>query len=85
MKVKIGKQETNLLQVLVKSPKEDRIGRNIIVDVYETKGQFCPVKYYTKWKQTSPPSGRNKPAYLKPNGAPLTGAEFNEILKKKNF
>ena len=46
--IKIGNRETNLLQVLVKSPKEDRIGRNIIVDVYETNGQFCPIKYYKK-------------------------------------
>ena len=82
-KTKTGFQE--VLQIKIKSPKEDRVGRETIIDVYETKGQFCPVKYYKKWLATCPPAGLNKPAFRISNGVPLTGRRFNEILKELLF
>ena len=80
IRTKNGTQE--ILQVKLKSPKEDRIGKDIIVDVYETKTGFCPVRAYKKWKNTCPPLSRGKPAFRQPNGIPLTGRKFNIILKK---
>ena len=80
-RVKIGKETLSTLQILIKSPKEDRIGREFIIDLYETKGKFCPVKYFLKWIETKPPVSKNKPAFLKPDGTPLTGAEFNKFIK----
>ena len=70
------------LQILIKSPKEDRIGKEVVVDLYETKGKYCPVKYFKKWLDSDPSISNTKPAFLKPNGAPLTGREFNKILRQ---
>ena len=78
----MGTEVLSVLQILIKSPKEDRIGSEVVVDVYETKGKFCPVKHYEKWLKTCPPILSKKPAFLKPDGKPLTGREFNKILKQ---
>ena len=51
-RVKIGNKPVEVLQVRVKSPKEDRIGKDIIVDVYESGGFACPVRAFKKWKET---------------------------------
>ena len=79
--IKVGKENLSTLQVLIKSPKEDRVGKEFIIDVYETKGSLCPVKYFQRWKNSNPPNSQRKPAFLKPDGSPLTGQEFNKILK----
>ena len=57
------------------------MGKDTIVDVYKTKGKFCPVGYYKKWLQTSPPLGAWKPALRQQDGTPLTGRKFNKVLK----
>lgn len=76
-----GKKES-LLQLCLKSPKEDRIGASSFVDVYETKGLLCPIRAYKKWKATNPPNEPNMPAFRTEDGVPLTGRELNKILKK---
>ena len=81
-KLKVKNETISVLQILIKSPKEDRTGKEVIIDVYETKGKFCPVKYFEKWLNSNPPNSKTKPAFLKPNGAPFTGKEFNKILKQ---
>ena len=71
----------SVLQVLIKSPKEDRIGREFVIDVYENQGSFCPVKYFKKWQNSSTIYSSRKPAFLTPNGSPFTGNDFNKILR----
>jgi len=80
--VKIGKETEKILQVRLKSPKEDRVGKEILVDVYESRGILCPVRAYEKWKGTNPPADKNKPAFRDETGTPLTGRKLNLILKK---
>ena len=81
-KLQLQNETISVLQILIKSPKEDRIGNEIVVDVYETRGKFCPVRYYKKWLESNPPISNRKPAFLKPSGAPFTGKDFNKILKQ---
>ena len=80
--VKIGKKTVEVIQVRVKSPKEDRIGKDVIVDVYQSGGFACPVSAYKKWTETNPPISTNKPAFRIPNGTPLTGKTFNKNLRE---
>ena len=61
-----------VLQIKFKSPKEDRVGREMIVDVYATN---------KRWLERSPPISQNKPAFRQPDGTPLTGRRLNQILK----
>ena len=79
--VKIGDTVEQLLQLRLKSPKEDRVGASIFVDVYETGSLLCPVRAYKKWMLTRPPTRTDLPAFRKADGVPLTGRELNKILK----
>ena len=76
-----GKKET-LIQLKLKSPKEDRVGRMTYVDVYETGGILCPVRAYKKWKDTNPPCEDGLPAFRLDSGVPLTGRKLNAEMKK---
>ena len=76
-----GRKE-EIIQLKLKSPKEDRVGRMTYIDVYETGGLLCPVKAYKKWKSTNPPSGKHLPAFRMESGVPLTGRKLNLELKR---
>lgn len=80
--VKIGKTTEEILQIKIKSPKEDRIGREVLIDIYASHGLLCPVKAFKKWLKTKPPAECGKPAFRDEHGIPLTGRKLNEILKK---
>ena len=62
-KFKCGGETIEILKIKLKSPKEDRIGKDCIVDVYSTNNKFCPVKYFEKWQETCPPFSNSKPAF----------------------
>ena len=70
------------LQLRIKAPKEDKAGNSIIVDVYETSNDLCPVTAFKKWKQRSRCED-DQPVFRWSNGTPLTGRKFNEILKER--
>ena len=74
--------EHESLQIRIKAPKEDRKGDSIIVDVYETFNDLCPVTAFKKWKQRCELEAE-QPLFRWSNGAPLTGKKFNEILRER--
>ena len=80
--VKIGTETEKILQLKLKSPKEDRIGKEVIIDIYASHGLLCPVKAYEKWLRTKPPADSESPAFRDEHGTPLTGRKLNEILKR---
>jgi len=85
VKIKIFKndkgQERKVLLVSVKCPKEDKAGKIVIVDVYETDGPTCPVKAFCRWINRRDPEG--SPVLFRGNdGIPLTGRKFNSHLRQ---
>lgn len=74
--------QTKVLKIWLKSPKETRKGQGVMIEVFETKSEFCPVAAYMKWKQVSKmASVPTKPAFRLENGSLYTGNEFNKDLK----
>ena len=69
------------VQVLLKSPKENRIGNKIVVDVYENKGVCCPVRAVEKWKQCAVVARKGEPAFLMESGKAFTGTLLNKVLR----
>ena len=67
------------LQVRLKSSKENRSGREIIVDLFEND-TLCPIKAMEAWTRSRKPRKRNLPAFLMSNGCPLTKKKMNKIL-----
>ena len=54
--IRIGDSTEKILQLKLKSPKEDRVGKEIMIDVYASHGLLCPVKAYEKMAKNKPTS-----------------------------
>jgi hypothetical protein len=65
----------------IKSPKEDKLNRSLIVDVFGTGNNICPVKALSKWMATSKLEGEEQPAFRLSNGKPLTPRRFTAIIR----
>ena len=80
--ITVGDKHEEIIQLKLKSPKEDRVGAGCtFVDVYTTGGLLCPVRAFKKWMLTGPPADPDLPAFREEDGVPLTGRKLNKILR----
>ena len=70
-----------ILHVKLKCPKEQKNGRIVIVDIFESGCSICPVKAFTRWRDRQVPE-TGMPLFRQPDGTPLTGRKLNSILGK---
>jgi hypothetical protein len=75
-----GRVDT-FITIKLKCPKEQRDGKAVLVDVFESGGPICPVRAFRKWAQLSDREAR-KPAFRAPCGTPLTGRRLNGYIKQ---
>ena len=75
-----------ILQVHLKSPKEEKLAKGVTVEVFETGCTICPVKAFIQWRRAVkiPLTGVNssKPAVRLETGVNYTGKQMNEDLRK---
>ena len=71
------------LQILLKTQKSDRVGKNEVVEVFGTDNFFCPIKAYKKYtKYVARISfSAQKPVFRTQDGKSYTGKLFNEDLR----
>ena len=77
----VRKGGEEVLQIKIKAPKEDKAGKSIIVDVFETGTELCPIRAYKKWSKFRVES-KEQPMFRLGSGIPLTGKKFNEIVRR---
>ena len=76
-------ENLKVLKVWLKSPKELKFGKGVMVEIFETKTQLCPVAAFEKWKKVSKVAKTaSKPAFRLENGLLYTGKQFNKDLEK---
>jgi hypothetical protein len=68
-----------ILHVKLNCPKEQKNGKAVIVDVFESGDSICPVKAFTRWTSRQRPT-TGLPLFRQPDGTPLTGKKLNSIL-----
>ena len=81
----INNQERTVIRILIKSPKEDRVGKDMCLEIFGNNTFLCPVRALDKYK-----SERNKlnrsdqflPFFLNRNSKCLSGKDFNSILSE---
>ena len=71
-----------VLELTIKSPKETRTCRDVIVDIFEVEGPLCPVKAFCRWKSVTKTKKTPGPVFRSESGVPLTGKRLNQLLKK---
>ena len=75
-------EKIKVLKVWLKSPKEQKKDQGIMVEVFETKSEFCPVAAFEKWRQVSKVAWtKTKPAFRQEDGSLYTGKDFNVDLR----
>ena len=80
---KQGTESVKMLKIWLKSPKELKFGKGIMVEVFETKNELCPVAAFEKWRNISKVAATStKPAFRLENGLLYTGKLFNKDLEK---
>ena len=70
------------LEVKLKCSKENKTGKAVLIEVYESGGTLCPVKAFGRWK-TKTTSESGLPAFREADGTPLTGTKFNKWLRNR--
>ena len=71
----------NILEVTIKAPKENKKGQNIVIDIFETDNELCPIYAFEQWKNGTKQWDKEGPAFRDEDGTPLTGKKFNSYLK----
>ena len=80
---KDGKSKT-YLEVYLAHPKEARLSKGILVDVFAIEGVeswACPVRAYDAYMRTGCQGGAEQPLIQSEDGSNYTGADFNKDLK----
>ena len=78
----INGSNRSFLRLFLEAPKEDRTGRGVEVELFETVNFFCPVTALQKWKEASSLSHLpDLPVFRLEDGAGYTARELNIDLK----
>ena len=72
-------EPVTVLTVRLKCPKEQRDGRAVLVDVYQSGGPICPVRAFQKWAARAQLE-KGQPLFRRDCGTPLTGRKMNVYL-----
>jgi hypothetical protein len=81
IRVKTDELGVRSLEVKLKCPKENKNGKAIMVDIFESGGTLCPVKAYCRWRERNA-GERNLPVFTDKQGVPVTGSKMNTWLKQ---
>ena len=84
--VKVGGIVHEVVKVLLRHPKEERLSAGVTIDLFQITGEaswLCPVKAYKKWREQK----CNKLSTMLPllrlgSGENYTGSNFNRDLRK---
>jgi hypothetical protein len=68
--------EKKVVQVIVKAPKESKNGAGVIVDVFQTDSNICPVRAVEKWLAATNHMASKQPAFRLASSVPLKSAKL---------
>jgi hypothetical protein len=80
VRVKTEEAGTRRIEVRLKCPKENRSGKEVVVDIFESGGTLCPVKAFTRWQEKRQPED-GLPIFRDERGVPVTGKKMNSWLQ----
>ena len=72
---------TQTLHIKLKCPKESRSAAPTIVDIFQSRGDICPVSAFFRWRDVSAYAA-HLPLFVFQSGTPLTGRKLNTILER---
>ena len=79
--IEVQGNQTQILQLTLKSEKQNRSGTPTILDIYPSNSSICPIKAFKRWQDEKSTEIPNLPAFRWENGENLTKRTFNKFLK----
>ena len=81
-KVMLDGIRRDVIQLHIKSPKEQRIGTDVQLEIFGNETFLCPVKALGKWLNKTRDLEKSCPVFRDSEGLCYTGAEFNKDLSE---
>ena len=79
--ITINGQDTEILQLTLRSEKQNSSGTPTILDIYPSDSSICPLRAFKRWQRSKNFHDDDLPAFRMQNGDNLTLSGFNRFLK----
>ena len=79
----VDKAKRSVIKINIKSPKEDRVGRDVCLEIFGNETFLCPVRAMNKYldfRSRYVSEYSDQPLFIKMNKKCFTGSELNTIL-----
>ena len=73
--------EIEIVQLTLRSEKQNQSGTPTVLDIYPSSSSLCPVRSVKKWRQSVTDTPDSLPAFRWEDGSNLTARELNRFLK----
>jgi len=70
------------IQIRLKMPKEDKVGKSTVLEVCATDTDICPMRAFRKWQTVTEKCNSEQPAFRWDSGVPITTKHMNSVLSK---
>ena len=81
-KIDIGGVQTEIVQLSLRSEKQNKSGTPTVCDIYPSESSLCPVRAVKKWQGAKATHQDRLPAFRLQSGENLTTKAFNDFLKE---
>ena len=81
----INKTQRSYIRILIKSPKEDRVGKDMWLEIFGNDTFLCPLKAMSKYvneRAKINTTNRNLPFFITKDLKGYTGKDFNMVLSE---
>jgi len=68
------------IRIILKMPKEDKVGKATVVEIKATGTDICPMRAFEKWQRARRAADPDQPAFRWDSGAPITTKQLNSVL-----
>ena len=80
--VRVGGTVRTIIRLRLKSPKEDRVGSGLWLEIFGNNTMLCPVRAVKKWLSVAIKPQVGQPFFRLKSGDNFTGKDLNKILSK---
>ena len=81
-KLNVANEQREVIEIHLKSPKEQRVGTGIKLEIFDNKTFLCPVRALKKWRAIVGETVTGCPLFRDETGLCYTGANFNKDLSE---
>ena len=83
LKLKPTQSGKSSLQITLKCDKTNKSHLSVMVDVFASGSEICPIRAYQKYRSFNAPDADDQPAFKMSSGTALTAKKLNSFIKHR--